>query len=161
MQTASCHVRLGGDVQNTVFKQEVTPAEILLLRGIHGQDAVVDIQFTGSDKRPHVEERDRLFRTYGEAKTQKGEPIFMLIFPSPLTPMPVSFRDIGMDMDGNEVPEKPKRAPKAPEQPPAAPPVAENPGTPAADGPPSPVRPPLFGGPAPAPVASAAAETQS
>ena len=110
MQHASCLVALGGDITFTVVKPDVTVAEIAILRAIHGADAIRDIKPTFMDKRPHAEERERLALEYGAAKDHKDEPLLKQIFPG-LGPLPVTFRDIGLDLDGNEPveEEKPRR----------------------------------------------------
>lgn len=109
MQHASCLVALGGDITFTVLKPDVTVPEIALLKAIHGADAVRDIKPTFMDKRPHAEERERLTLEYGHARDHKDEPIISKIFPG-LGALPVTFRDIGLDLDGNEpVEEKPRR----------------------------------------------------
>jgi len=109
MQHASCLVALGGDITFTVVKPDVTVAEIALLKAIHGADAVRDIQPTFMDKRPHAEERERLTLEYGHARDHKDEPLIAKIFPG-LAPLPVTFRDIGLDIDGSEPEEeKPRR----------------------------------------------------
>jgi hypothetical protein len=90
MQTANCHVRLGGDMNNEIFKGCVTVAEIALLRAVHGNDAVVKVQATGNDKRPHAAEIDRLKDVYG-AK------VFETVFPGSYPQLPVNFKDIGID----------------------------------------------------------------
>lgn len=65
MQTATILLALGGHKGNTLPKHDVTPAEVAVLRLIHGSDAVTDIAPTGTVKRTHREERQRLVETYG------------------------------------------------------------------------------------------------
>jgi len=91
---------LSGDITFTVFKPDVTVPEIVLLKAIHGSDAVKDITPTFMDRRSHAEERERLMLEYGNAKDHKDESIFGKIFPG-LSPLPVNFRDIGVDLDEN------------------------------------------------------------
>jgi hypothetical protein len=55
-----CKVRLGGNVVNEVRKDKVTAAEVILMRAIHGDDAVIEIVEVGEDKRSDAEERERL-----------------------------------------------------------------------------------------------------
>ena len=110
MQHASCTVALNGDITYTVHKPDVTVAEIAVLRAIHGPDAVRDIQPTYMDKRPHAEERERLTLEYGNAKDHDDVTIVSKVFPS-FSQLPVTFRDIGLDIDGSEreTEEKPRR----------------------------------------------------
>lgn len=65
MQTYNAMLRLAGDLNNTVPKFGLTAPEIIVLKAIHGEDAVVDIQKSAMDKRPHEDERARLEITYG------------------------------------------------------------------------------------------------
>jgi hypothetical protein len=65
MQVYRCKVRLAGSLLNEVWKDEATAPEIILLRAMHGDDAVVEITRTSMDKRPHAEERERLKNIYG------------------------------------------------------------------------------------------------
>ncbi len=70
MQLYNCKVRLGGSVINEVRKSEVTAPEILILREMHGSDAVVDIVKTEMDRRSNEDERARLNAKYASpAKT--------------------------------------------------------------------------------------------
>lgn len=49
MDYLTCEVRLGGNVQNTVIRNNVTPAEVEVLKAAHGADAIVNIVLTHSD----------------------------------------------------------------------------------------------------------------
>jgi hypothetical protein len=115
MQHASCQVALNGDLTFIVPKPDVTVAEIAVLRAIHGADAVRDIQPTFMDKRPHAEERERLMFEYGAARDHKDEILVKQLFPG-LSPLPVTFKDIGLEIDCDPIEEeKPRRG-----RPPAA-----------------------------------------
>lgn len=65
MQLAHCLLLLGGDAGQTVQKYNVTPSEVAVLRLIHGNDSVIDLQVFGSVDRPHMRERARLVEAYG------------------------------------------------------------------------------------------------
>lgn len=65
MQTANLLLALGGDTGNTIQKYGVTPAETAVLRVIHGDDAVFDIEPTGTVDRTHRAELERLRFEYG------------------------------------------------------------------------------------------------
>lgn len=65
MQTANVLLALAGHKGNTVFKAGVTAAEIAVLRLIHGNDAVTEIEPTGEIKRSHRDELTRLRERYG------------------------------------------------------------------------------------------------
>lgn len=64
MHTLNCLVAVGGDVNNKTFKGPITCAEMQLLRHIHGQDAVTDIEVIGNPRVSQTDERDALFRKY-------------------------------------------------------------------------------------------------
>lgn len=91
MQVANCHVRLSGDINNEIFKAGVTPAEVLVLRRIHGADAVVKFEPVKQDKRPHASEFDRLKMVYGDKAVIEA-------FPGSQPSLPVNFKDIGIDL---------------------------------------------------------------
>lgn len=54
-----CVVRHRGDLTMTISKDDMTPAHIVLLRMIHGSDAVVDIVRTREGKAPGLRARAR------------------------------------------------------------------------------------------------------
>lgn len=88
MQRCDVTVRLSGDLNNTVRKPNVTPAEIVILRAIHGGfDSVVDIQPTIMDKTPHANERARLAYAYGNK-------VVDACFPGQFAVLPVSLKEI-------------------------------------------------------------------
>lgn len=65
MQPYKCKLRLNGNLNNEVVKRGVTAPEIMVLRALHGADAVVDISEDGPmDKRSHSEERARIMLLY-------------------------------------------------------------------------------------------------
>src|SRR3546814_1304686 len=63
MQRVDCQVRLSGKLTHTVGKKNISVAEIVALRAIHGADAVVDVQPKANDKTPHAAEMDHLRKT--------------------------------------------------------------------------------------------------
>jgi hypothetical protein len=73
MQTANLMLAIGGDKDNTVPKFNVTASEIAVLRFIHGDDSVTEIEPTGeakddNGKTPtHRAERARLLERYGKS----------------------------------------------------------------------------------------------
>jgi hypothetical protein len=68
MQIANILLSLGGDNRNQVPKYDVTPAEVAVLRVIHGEDAVIDIEPLGEIKRTNREERQRLAQIYSQVQ---------------------------------------------------------------------------------------------
>lgn len=106
MQRNTVTVRLAGDLGNTVEKYGVSPAEIMILRAIHGgDDTVVNVRPTIMDSLPHIQERARLENIYGAAMVDA-------MFPGKLAQLPVSNSDIGIERDA---PEEPMTAPPVPE----------------------------------------------
>ncbi|WP_316397344.1 hypothetical protein [Bradyrhizobium sp. 33ap4] len=73
MHTANIRLSLGGDHGNTVYKWGVTAAEIAVLRAIHGEESVQDVEPVGNIKRAHSVERARLMNIYGNAKVPNSE----------------------------------------------------------------------------------------
>lgn len=107
MQIGECKVRLNGDLLNVVPRSDITPPEVILLRAIHGEDSVIDIKQTGSDKRQHREEYDRLFEKYGEAPDGKEKSILKTIWPNPHgIRFPANFAEIGVDIYEEEADEQ-------------------------------------------------------
>lgn len=67
MHLANAMLALGGDTGNQVPKFQITPSEIAVLRLIHGDESVTDIEPIGEVKRSHKVERQRLMETYGRS----------------------------------------------------------------------------------------------
>lgn len=81
MQTANILLALGDDAGNTVPKYRVTAAEIAVLRSIHGESAVFDVEPTGTVNIANRAELSRLRQVYGKAVGQDGERIVDALFP--------------------------------------------------------------------------------
>lgn len=73
MRVYNCQVNVGKEHLTTVQKNGVTAAEIIVLRAIHGGDAVLDIRKGRMDKRAHAEEYARLEAIYGGTKVKLGD----------------------------------------------------------------------------------------
>jgi len=67
-EKCSCTVAIGGDIRSVVPKTMVTPAEIMLLQSIHGDDAVTNIRVNGELDATMDQERNRLGEFYGDGK---------------------------------------------------------------------------------------------
>lgn len=65
MKLYDCRVRLAGLVHHEVPKFAATEKEIVLLRGLHGADAVVGIKSVGDATRTDDSEHQRLASIYG------------------------------------------------------------------------------------------------
>lgn len=115
MQLCKITLRLGASLLHTVHKVDVTPAEILVLKAIHGQDAVVDIIPTRvDDRRRHDAEFARLAHAYdrgaGTFVSQPGEEdggVLGKLFPGAVKRLPLTLEEIGINLDGgpDEAPE--------------------------------------------------------
>jgi len=88
MQSANILLALGGDSGNQVPKFNVTPAEIAVLRAIHGDDAVSEITpVEGAlvdadiEKRSNRGELARLKAIYGNARDLEGNLVVDQLFP--------------------------------------------------------------------------------
>lgn len=109
MQICSATIRLAGSVQNTVFRSDLTPAEILVLQAIHGNDAVIDILPIEKVERSQNVEWDRLTSRYdrsGGPDTPDGKEdvsIVSRLFPGAVKRLPVTLSEIGLET--NEAPE--------------------------------------------------------
>lgn len=109
MQICSATIRLAGSVQNTVFRDDITPAEILVLQAIHGNDAVIDILPIEKVERSQNVEWDRLTSRYdrsGGPDTPDGKEdvsIVSRLFPGAVKRLPVTLSEIGLET--NEAPE--------------------------------------------------------
>lgn len=80
MQTANVIVALGGDTGNTVPRYGVTAAEITVLRAIHGDEAVFDVEPAGEIDRSNREERQRLAEVY-RARDGENKLVIDSLFP--------------------------------------------------------------------------------
>ena len=68
MQTANIMLALGGDTGNTIQKCAVTPAEIAILRAVHGEEAVFDVEPADDIERSSRAELERLAREYASSR---------------------------------------------------------------------------------------------
>ena len=64
MQICNCTVAIGGDPGMTVTKERVTVPELMVLRAIHGDDAVRNVEVIGDADVNSQEERERLISIY-------------------------------------------------------------------------------------------------
>lgn len=100
MQFARCFVQIGGDLGTRIAKAPVSPAEVVVLRAIHGNDSINGLELINgglNDKTPHAEEMRRLRDSY-TATTEDGIPVIDKIFPGHSPQLPTTFREIGVDL---------------------------------------------------------------
>lgn len=81
MQIANCLVAVGGDQGNTVPKYGITATEIAVLRAIHGEDAVKDVEPVGEIQRSNREEISIVKTRYANAKDSENNSIVEQLFP--------------------------------------------------------------------------------
>jgi len=96
MQIANVMVAIGGERGNTVPRYGVTPAEIALLRAIHGDDAVFDIEPVGDAPISNGAERERLRAIY-PAKDEDGNRVFDRLYPGGAARVYESLDELGLD----------------------------------------------------------------
>lgn len=90
MKLFTCKVRIMGEVKDEVRRYGVTNAEIKILRSIHGDDGVVDVEPEGEIDRSEAEERQRLEMFYGEPAVAR---LFGIAKPS-IADEPASIGDV-------------------------------------------------------------------
>lgn len=71
MKLYDCAVRLAGNINHVVPKHGVTEYEIIALRHIHGNDAVVSIRSNGEADRNKKDDLIRLAGTYGKETIER------------------------------------------------------------------------------------------
>lgn len=88
MKLANIMLAIGGGRDNTISKYGVTAGEIAVLRAIHGEDAVFDVEPTDDDAknenggvRTNRQELIRLKAMYGKATDGNGVPLVEGLYP--------------------------------------------------------------------------------
>lgn len=115
MQTVTCDVRLGGDVGSVVRKEGISVPEVLVLRAIHGNDAIVNITATEGRNVSQKAEFDRLAQKY-RVRTSDDKALVPSLFPGAIPQLPTRLAEIGIDVEclsEQEVEMQPKRSRKA------------------------------------------------
>lgn len=100
MQIANVMVALGGNRDMTVPKYGVTASEIQVLRAIHGNEAVFDIEPIGEIKRADREEIGRLadpLNGYGKARIGDKSVVETLFPGGPLARTFKTIDELGID----------------------------------------------------------------
>lgn len=97
MQIANVIVDLAGDMLNSVPKFGVTPAEVAVLRAIHGESAVHTIEIVGSANVSGSAEIARLRDAYGKREDSDGAKIMSSLFPGIGARAPENFADLNLD----------------------------------------------------------------
>lgn len=88
MQLLSAKIAQAGNEGMVIVRKDLTPADIHILRKMHGYKSVRDVKVIGEIKRTSAEERQRLMLTY--------KPDYVAaVFPSVAYPLPQVFEDEG------------------------------------------------------------------
>jgi len=96
MEIANLMLALGGDMNNTVPKFACTASEIAVLRAIHGDGAVYDIEPQGRIERTSRDERARLYAEYGRAMGRENKPIISDLFPGAASRLFEEISELGL-----------------------------------------------------------------
>lgn len=95
MQTANIFLALGGKRSETVPKYGVTVPEIAVLRFLHGEDAVFDIELAGEVQRTSRQEIERLRAAYGRWEGDRRiSPAVNALFPGVGAQVPQKLADL-------------------------------------------------------------------
>jgi hypothetical protein len=85
MDLLNCTVLHAGNRGMTIEKSDVTPAEIVILRLVHGEDSVVNIEKVKSSRPVDSrKERERLAAYYGEDVVKRAYPGVSPVLPKTL-----------------------------------------------------------------------------
>ena len=99
MQTYQAEICIGGLITNTVVRKDLTAAEIVILRDIHGSDAVRGIKLESDIKRAYQAEYDRLKARYGGKKLEKSFPGARPVLPEKLADVGILFDKAGKSVN--------------------------------------------------------------
>lgn len=91
MKLYSVKINLAGSLLNQVRKEHVTAAEIVLLRSVHGNDAVTEIKHVANVNRSDRAERARLAKLYTKTSPQgvkRGDALVREFLGLESTPLP-------------------------------------------------------------------------
>ena len=114
MQTATIMLALGGDQGNTIIKFGVTPAEVAVLREIHGEAAVFDVSPDEEEiERSSREERARLAMDYGKPPGSREMSAVDVLFPGIGARMFETFDELELDESFYKATGREKPKPKA------------------------------------------------
>ena len=98
MQLYSCYLNHAGNRDMKIFVNDVTPAEVVLLKHVHGADSVVEVQKTRESPVPNRSLIDKLQSKFGRA-------IFAQVYPGNMPRMPATLTEAGLTETGGEVSE--------------------------------------------------------
>lgn len=93
VELADCVLNIGGDAGNQVPKTAITPAEIAILRAIHGEDSVHSLKPLDAAEVDLHEEMDRLQAFYGWK--EENARLIQRVLPT-VSNMPLTLRELRM-----------------------------------------------------------------
>lgn len=94
MQIALAEILLNGNLQHSTVRVVSAP-EILILRNLHGNDAVINVTDAATMERTNSEEIDRL-------KLFFGADVFAKVFPGSMPKLPSTFAEVGVEVAGSK-----------------------------------------------------------
>lgn len=103
MELYSARILLNGSRDNEVRRDDLTAPEVLILRSMHGGDAVLDVKIVGKIERTPGQERKRLFGVEGELPALYKAEQIAKVFPSEFTPMPEALPPDMVNIEGSAV----------------------------------------------------------
>lgn len=96
MKTYRCRVHHAGNRDMAIDKTGVTPAEIVLLKHVHGADSVVAVEFERDRSVQQAKERARLADLYGRK-------VFAQVYPGSVPRLPMDLSEAGLREDGGDI----------------------------------------------------------
>ena len=99
MQIALAEILLNGNLQHSTVRVVSAP-EVLILREVHGSDAVINVNESATLERTNTEEIDRL-------KLFFGADVFSKVFPGSMPKLPTTFAEVGVEVAKDISPKKP------------------------------------------------------
>lgn len=120
MDILNAHVALGGDSGNTVPKYGITAAEAAVLRAIHGEEGLREIEVTGQAEVSLSDERERLITKY-RARDEDGNFIVERLYPGANARLHETVEQLGVPDEFMKADRTPKKKPTKKVAAPAAP----------------------------------------
>lgn len=97
MEVANAMVAIGGDSGSIISKGPITPSEVVVLRAIHGEDAVTNIKILGTIERRNRDERARISNLYGNAVDGNQNNVVQALFPGAAARVFETFAQLELD----------------------------------------------------------------
>lgn len=94
MQIALAEILLNGNLQHSTVRVVSAP-EILILRNLHGNDALINVNDASTLERTNAEEIDRL-------KLFFGAEVFAKVFPGSMPKLPSTFAEVGVEVSSSK-----------------------------------------------------------